>query len=58
MKYKIIYINGNITTQIESNFGFEDFCISFFKDKIYVSIAKNGVSVAINTDNVLLIEEI
>ena len=61
MKARIKYINGIIETIIEnSKTSFEDFCLDLFKQKIYLSIVEegHGVSMAINTDNILFVEEI
>jgi hypothetical protein len=58
MKAKITYINGEIETIIENDLTFKDFCQNFFKKKIYLSMAKEGISLAINTENVMYITEI
>jgi hypothetical protein len=58
MKAKITYINGSIETIIENDATFKDFCQNFFKKKIYLSMAKEGINLAINTNNVMFVEEI
>lgn len=60
MKIKIYYINPNITTIIKINpkfKKFEDFMEKFFKRKVFCSLNDNG-SIAINTDNVICVEEV
>ena len=58
MKCKIVYVKGDTETVIENKLSFKDFCVELFSKKIYLSIVKKGVSLAINTDNILYVEEI
>ena len=61
MKAIISYINNEAKTIIENDLSFEDFCLNLFKKKFYLSIVnkdKGGVSLAINTDNIVYVEEL
>lgn len=60
MKAKIKYINNEMFTIIENNLDFIDFCKALFKQKIYLSksINEEGINLAINTDNIIFVEEI
>jgi len=59
MKAKIVYISKEVTTVIEnSKYDFVEFCNVLFEKKIYLSMAEKGVSIAINTDNIIFVEEL
>ena len=60
MKCKISYVNGRVNTIIENNKEFIDFCSDLFHKKIYFSNSESeeGISIAINTDNILFVEEL
>ena len=60
MKAEIHYVTGIRSTIIENNLSFTDFCLDLFKGRIYLSIIpkENGMSIAINTDNIILVEEL
>lgn len=60
MKAIITYVSGVTKTMIENkDLTFVDFCEELFKARIYISPVKEGkgVSIAINTDNILFVEE-
>lgn len=61
MKAKIVYKGEDTYTTIDSpGNSFLDFCKELFEKKIYISINKkpDRISVAINTENILFVEEV
>ena len=61
MKAKIVYVNKEVNTVIENpDYDFIEFCQELFKSKIYISKVEEGkgVSIAINTNNIIFVEEI
>ena len=55
----IIYFCDNRTITITNEQSFENFLKQFFKKKIYVSFTNDDTNnIAINTDNVLFVEEV
>ena len=61
MKAKIVYRDNGINTIIENPaYDFMEFCQRLFSQKIYLSIVEEGkgVSLAINTNNIIFVEEI
>ncbi len=61
MKAKIVYVGGDVKTIIEnSRYSFVDFCKDLFKARIYISksTTEEGISICINTDNIVVVEEV
>jgi|TARA_R100000501_G_C2607630_1_gene102953 formate dehydrogenase assembly factor FdhD len=59
VRVKIRYTNKDVVTVIGSDLEFVDFVKGLFTSKVYVSVPKDdsSIPIAINTDNIITIEE-
>ena len=57
-KIKIHYINSSTTVITNDSYNFEEYCSEIFKAPIFICISANTPSVAVNTRNIIFIEEV
>jgi len=58
-KIKIHFTDNESITQTYKNVGFKQIILSLFKKRFYVCLTTDGSpKIAINTDNILFVEEI
>lgn len=58
MRARIRYIGQEGYTELENDMSFEDFIYELFRKPIYLSLSRRCGSIAINTSNIVYIEDI